>query len=296
MTGPLLLPLPGAEALAARIAKACGFACGALDTRRFPDREHYVRLAFDPRGRNVIIVGDLPGPDDRFITLAFVADALRELGASHVGLVAPYLGYLRQDARFKPGEAVSSRSFARLVSGLVDDLVTIDPHLHRIGGLEAIYTIPTLVVHAAPLIGRWIAREIRHPLVVGPDAESRQWATEIASHAGAPCVILEKQRLGDREVRIQLPDLAPFRGLQPVVVDDIASSGRTLVAACAALETEGFPRAVCAVVHALFADQALAGLAGAAARVVSTDTISHPTNAIPISPLIAAALTEQAVP
>lgn len=284
MTAPLLLPLPGAEALAARIAQASGFACDALDTRRFPDGEHYVRLAFDPRGRKVIIVGDLPGPDERFITLAFVADALRELGASRIGLVAPYLGYLRQDARFKPGEAVSSRSFARLVSGLVDNLLTVDPHLHRISRLNDIYTIPTHVLHAAPLIGQWIAREVRDPLIVGPDTESRQWAAEIASHAAAPFVILEKQRLGDREVRIQLPDLAPYRSRQPVVVDDIASSGRTLIAASAALEAQGFPRAVCVVVHALFADQALAAVTGATARVVSTDTLPHPTNAISIAP------------
>lgn len=296
MTGPVLLPLPGAEAFTDRLVQAGGLGRGAMETRRFPDGEHYVRLSFDPAGCSILIVGEMPGPDDRFLTLAFVADALRDLGARRIGLVAPYLGYLRQDARFLSGEAVTSRSFARLLAGLVDDLVTVDPHLHRFATLDALYTIPARTLHAAPLMGQWIAREIRHPLVIGPDAESRQWACEVAAHAGAPLAVLDKQRLGDRDVRIRLPDLAPFAGRQPVLVDDIAASGRTLVAASAALRDRGFAPPVCVVVHALFGGDAFAAVSAVAGRVVSTDTIAHPTNAIPVAPLIAKALSETGAP
>lgn len=290
MTARLLLPLPGAEGFAQQLARAGGFELAELATRRFPDGERYVRLGFNPLGRSVDIVADLSRADDQFLTLAFVSDTLRELGAAEIGLVAPYLGYMRQDARFEPGEAITSRTFARLVSGLVDRLVTVDPHLHRFSALDELYAIPAITLHAAPLIGDWIAREVKRPLVIGPDSESEQWASDVAARAGAPYAVLSKQRFGDREVRVTTPDMTPYAGRQPVLIDDIASSGRTLVAASAALQAQGFAAPVCVVVHAIFGGDALARVSRAAARVVSTDTIEHPTNGISVAPLIARVL------
>ncbi|HEX7946002.1 MAG TPA: ribose-phosphate pyrophosphokinase [Phenylobacterium sp.] len=288
----LLLALPGNEAFAARLAVAGGFDRAALDTRRFPDGERYVRIDSDVSGRVVDLVCTLAQPDDKFLTLAFVADTLRDLGAAEVNLVAPYLGYMRQDTRFRPGEAVTSRTFARLLSGLVDRLITIDPHLHRIGRLEEIYGVPCDVLHAAELLGAWVGREMAAPLIVGPDAESAQWASEIAARAGAPFVVLEKQRFGDTEVRVRLPDLRAHAGRRPVLVDDVASSGRTLLAAADGLRAQGFATPVCVVVHPLFAGDALERLSQVSERVVSTDTIEHPTNGISIVSLVAAKLGE----
>jgi ribose-phosphate pyrophosphokinase len=284
----LLLPLPGSEAFAARLAQAGGFDLAALAFRRFPDGERYVRIDADPSGRAVDVL--CAQADDQFLTLAFAADALRDLGAREVGLVAPYLGYMRQDARFRPGEAVTARTFARLVSSTVDRLATVDPHLHRFARLEDLYDIPCQALSAAPLIGDWIAREVAAPLIVGPDAESEQWAAGIAGRAGAPWAVLAKQRFGDREVQVSVPDLGRHAGRQPVLIDDVASSGRTLVAASAALRRQGFPPPVCIVVHAVFAEDAFARVTAAAARVVSTNTLVHPSNGIDVAPLIAASL------
>ena len=293
MSRRILLPLPGAGAFAERLALAGGFELGQQATRRFPDGERYLRLGFNPAGRAVDIVGELSRADDQFLTLAFAADTLRELGAREVGLVAPYLGYMRQDARFQPGEALTSRTFARLVSGLVDRLVTVDPHLHRFGALSELYAVPSVTLHAAPLIGDWIAREVDAPLVIGPDAESEQWASQVAGRANAPFAVLSKQRFGDRDVQITLPEPGLHAGRQPVLIDDIASSGRTLVAASAALQRRGFPPPVCVVVHAIFGEDALLRVTQAATRVVSTDTIAHETNAISVAPLIADLLVQQ---
>lgn len=294
MTGRLLLPLPGSEPFAGRLATAGGFELGRLEFRRFPDGERYLRILADPAGRPVDIL--CSNADEQFLSLAFVADAVRDLGASEVTLVAPYLGYMRQDARFRPGEAVTSRTFARLVSSVVDRLVTVDPHLHRYEALEEIYDIPCTVLRSAPLIGDWIARETSAPLVIGPDAESEQWAAGIAARAGAPCVVLTKRRHGDREVEITLPDLSGHAGRQPVLVDDIASSGRTLVAASAALRQQGFAPPLCVVVHAVFAGQAFHEVSAAAARTVSTDTLAHASNAITVAPMIAEALASLSPP
>ena len=170
----LTLALPGNEDLARGIAQACGSEAGRIETRRFPDGESYVRLHGEPADRIVDVICTLAHPDPQFLLLAFAADAARELGAQEVNLIAPYLAYMRQDKRFHDGESVTSRSFARLVSSTFDKLLTVDPHLHRYPTLSAVYTIPTITLHAAPLLADWIANHVEEPLIVGPDEESEQ--------------------------------------------------------------------------------------------------------------------------
>ena len=235
----LIFPLPGNQAFAEQLAAAVDGELGSIETRRFPDGECYVRLHGDPRGRAVDLVCTLAQPDLQFLSLVFAADAARELGASEVNLVAPYLAYMRQDKRFNPGESVTSLSFARLLSSTFDALLTSDPHLHRHPTLSALYTIPTATLHAAPLLADWIAANVEAPLIVGPDEESEQWAGAIAARIGAPHVVLRKTRHGDRSVQIAAPDLGAHRDRSPVLVDDIASSGRTLAVAAQALREQG---------------------------------------------------------
>lgn len=285
----LILPLPGNEAFAERLARIGGAQLVGLETRQFPDGESYVRVMADVAGRAVDVVCTLVRPDEAFLRLAFVADALRDLGAVEVNLIAPYLAYLRQDARFQPGEAISSRSFARLICGLFDRLITVDPHLHRFPELETIYTIPCATLHAAPLLADWIGAQVAAPLIIGPDIESEQWVRAVAERVGAPHVVLTKQRLGDRDVRVSLPDLGAHRGRKAVLLDDIASSGRTLVAAARALALQGFDPPVCVVVHALFGAGAFQEVSAVVDRIVSTDSVPHSSNAIWLAPLIAKA-------
>jgi ribose-phosphate pyrophosphokinase len=287
----LILPLPGDEALAATLARLTGAELGRLEHRRFPDGETYLRLLSEVAGREVVLVATLVDPDRKVLPLIFAARTARELGATRVTLVAPYLAYMRQDKAFHPGEAVTSSQFAALLSHEVDRLITVDPHLHRHTDLSEIYSIPAEALHAAPLIADWIARNVPAPLIVGPDAESAQWARAIAG--AAPSVVLQKRRAGDREVAISFPDLAPFSGRQPVLVDDVAASGQTLIRACEGLVARGFPRPVCVVVHPIFAGDAYAGLSAIAARIISTDTAPHPSNAISVAPLIARSLGAQ---
>jgi len=138
MRPPLIVALPGTEALAAQLANGLEGELAAAEFHRFPDGERYIRFDTPPAGRSVVLVCTLDRPDEKFLTLAFAAGSARDLGASRIGLVAPYLAYMRQDKAFKPGEAVTSVHFARLLSQSVDWLVTIDPHLHRLSALDAV--------------------------------------------------------------------------------------------------------------------------------------------------------------
>jgi ribose-phosphate pyrophosphokinase len=290
----LFLPMPGnetlAKSLAKSLAKRTAGELGVLETRRFPDGESYVRLRSDVSGRDVAIVCTLAHPDEQFLRLVFTARAARELGAASVTLIAPYLAYMRQDIRFHPGEAITSSCFAGLISGAVDRLITVDPHLHRHKALAEIYSIPAAALHAAPLLAEWIARETERPVIIGPDIESEQWVSQVAGLAGAPYLVLRKERHGDRDVDIALPDLDAWRDRQPVLIDDIVSSGRTMIGACEGLLRQGLPKPACLAVHALFEEAAYDRLSELARIVVSTDTIPHPTNGISVAALIAEAL------
>lgn len=288
----LLMAMPENEKLASALATRLGCELGHIETRQFPDGETYLRLVTNPEGRNAAVVCTLDRPNDKLLSLIFAAATARELRASKVGLVSPYLAYMRQDRRFNPGEAVTSRQVARLLSDAFDWLVTVDPHLHRYGSLREVYSIPTQVVHAAPLISRWIRMNVADPLIIGPDSESEQWVAAVAKDAGAPHSVLEKTRRGDRNIEIKLNDFDQWRGRTPVLVDDIVSTGRTMLEAVRLLEEQGWPAPVCIAVHGLFADQADGLLAGAGARVVTSNSVPHTTNGMDLTGLLADAINQ----
>jgi len=286
-----MLAFPADLALAAAVASRLGVRMGSLQWRHFPDRESLVTIDEDIVGTEVVLFCSLDDADRKALPLWFAAATARELGARRVGLVAPYLAYLRQDARFEAGQAISARPFARFLEKAVDWLVTVDAHLHRIEALGQVFRIPALNVAAAPLLADWIRREVAKPFLIGPDSESAQWVAKVAAQAGAPFEILRKTRLGDREVEVSLPDRARLRGHTPVLVDDIASTGRTLVEALRHLRQLQLPPAVCVVTHALFVEGACEALRDAGAgRLASTDSIAHASNAIRLDGVIASAV------
>lgn len=288
---PLLFALEDGHPLLGPLCHGLGAEPGQLERRRFPDGESYLRLLGEVAGRPCLVLADLSRPDDKFLPLCFLCDTLRELGATRVGLVTPYLCYLRQDARFRPGEALSSHSFARLLSPRIDWLVTVDPHLHRIHRLDEIYSVPSTVVHAAPLLADWL-RDRREPLLlVGPDAESEQWVSALAKASGLPHVVGEKVRRGDRQVAVRLPDLSAYRRHGALILDDVIASGRTLLSCLQALRAQGMEPVDCAAVHGLFADDIEAELARSGLRRLLTGNgVAHPSNAIDLTPALLPAI------
>lgn len=289
---PLLYALPGNEAFAARLCTALDFDLGEIEHRQFPDGETYLRLGTPPAGRPVGLICTLDRPDAKFLPLVFAAATAKRLGAANVGLVAPYLCYLRQDKEFHQGEAVTSATFGQMLSGVIDWLVTVDPHLHRYASLGEVYTVPSRVVAAAPLLAAWIAANVVDPILIGPDSESKQWVAEVARLASAPFQVLTKERNGDRQVKISTPDARTLRGRSPVLVDDIVSSAQTMIEAARQMASFGGPAPVCVAVHALFAGDSYRKLEGVAAKVATTDTVPHPSNSMGVAPAIGEAVRE----
>jgi ribose-phosphate pyrophosphokinase len=290
MTQPLIVSLPGNELLCDSLVTLLSGCKLDAEIRRFPDEEAYLRVDADVAGRSVAMACTLDRPDGKMLQLLFLARLLRELGAARLGLVAPYLSYMRQDRRFKTGEAVTSNYFADMLSDSVDWLVTVDPHLHRHHAMSELYGIDVSVVHASSEVSRWIAANVDRPVLVGPDEESAQWVRAVAEAASAPWIVLDKSRHGDREVEISVPDLSAWRSHTPVLVDDIISTARTMIETARKIAAAGLERPVCVGLHAVFAQGSLDGLAPVVAKVVTCNTIPHATNGIDIHPLVAQAI------
>lgn len=288
---PVLFDLHVAAGLARRLADALQADMGEIERRQFPDGESYVRLGSVVDGRDVILLCSLDRPDAKALPLLFAADAARAQGARSVGLAAPYLAYMRQDKAFRPGEAVSSRTFARLLSDRFDWLATLDPHLHRYPSLESLYAVRAVAGTAARPIAAWIRGNVERPVLIGPDEESAQWVERIAALADAPSALFRKERRGDFDVSLSADRVKIPSGATPVLVDDIASSARTMMEAVLTLREQGHAPPCCVAVHAIFAGDAYDRLLEVGpARIVSTNSVAHPTNLIDISEPLAEAV------
>ncbi len=279
------------RAAAGRLAEAAGVEAAPIERHRFPDDELRLRLpAALPE--TVVLFRSLQRPNEKLVELLLVARSARQRGVERVALVCPYLAYMRQDIAFNPGEVVSQQVIGGFLADLFDDVITLDPHLHRIDTLdEAIPVRHAVALSGAPLLGELIAARRDDPLLVGPDEESAQWVAQAAEPHGWAYGVCHKVRSGDRQVRIALPaDLDP-RGRAVVLVDDMASSGRTVARAAEALLGKGAASVDVAVTHALFADDAIDVVTAAGVgEVWSTDSVTHASNAVAVAPMVAQAM------
>jgi ribose-phosphate pyrophosphokinase len=289
----VVISMPGNESLADQLAAALVLDRVAATVRHFPDGESHVRVDGAVQGRQALIVCTLDRPDAKLVPLFLLAHALREGGAVSVGLVAPYLAYMRQDRQFHPGETISAVHVSGWIARNLDWLVTVDPHLHRIADLAQVYPIPTRVVHAAPDLAAWVRANVRQPLLIGPAEENAHWVRDVARGADAPFVVLTKDRRGDRDVVVSVPEVERWRTHTPVLVDDIVSTARTMIETVGHLRRAGLAAPVCVAVHAIFAQSAFEDLrAAGAADIVSCDTIVHPSNRIALATAIGAGVRE----
>jgi ribose-phosphate pyrophosphokinase len=289
---PILFDLFGEHPLARGIADQLHCSLGSFTLRDFPDRETYLQLHDDLRDRHVIVLASLDDPNPKLAPLIFLAETARAAGAAKVGLCTPYLAYMRQDTRFNAGEAITSDYYAKLLSTYFDWLVTVDPHLHRHASLAEIYSIPTQVVHATQAIARWIKQNVSDALLIGPDIESTQWLQAISNVSGMPYQVLQKQRHGDTQVELSTPAFTIEAKQTPVIIDDIISTGGTMMAVLQHLQALKSKPAICLGIHAILAGDTYERLLRAgAARVITCNSITHVSNAIDLTDAIVEGMT-----
>ena len=278
------------DAPAARLAAQMGVRYAKVAVHRFPDGESRVTVPV-PLPAHVALCRSLDHPNDKLVETILAAEAARRNGARSISLIAPYLCYMRQDVAFHPGEAVSQQIVGGWLAERFDAVVTVDPHLHRVATLaEAVPAATAIALSAAALFGAYLREREPDALLVGPDEESAQWLAAATRDHRFETTVCRKRRRGDREVSIDIPDVA-MTGRAVVLVDDMASTGTTLAVAARRCLELGAVAVDVLVVHGLFVGDAVADLRRAGVRHVwSTDSVLHPTNALPLAPLLASAM------
>jgi ribose-phosphate pyrophosphokinase len=287
--------LPSSAGAARRLADRLGLACQDIAVHRFPDEE--LRVTVAPAAATTIVFATLDHPNDKLLALLFASEALRRGGAKRLVLAAPYLCYMRQDTAFHQGEAISQKVIGWLLAGAVDRVVTVDAHLHRTKNIGDVFPgIEADDLSAMPAIAQALQASSFDPatIVVGPDEESRPWVSDLAGRLGMQHAVARKTRRSDRSADIRFADPSLFAGRPALLVDDIVSSGGTLMACAKVLHAAGATTIDAIVVHALFAPELVGKLFEAGIRSVkSTDSVPHPSNAIALDGVLAEVLRKE---
>jgi ribose-phosphate pyrophosphokinase len=291
----LLLAFDDESDLAQRLATALACPLVVIGRHSFPDGE--TRLRLPPQlPERVLLLRGLQQPNAKLTELLLAAAGARELGARHVTLLSPYLAYMRQDAAFSPGEVVSQKHLGALLAASFDAVVTVDPHLHRVPTMDAV--VPGrrgIALTAAPLLGTYIAQHVPNAMLLAPDEEAGQWVRLAAQASGLEHTVCHKQRLGDHDVQVAMPG-AEVLGRAVVILDDVASTGRTLAAAARGALSQGAATVDVAVTHALFVGDALRAVHAAGVRHVwSSDSVPHGSNVVSVVPLLVSGLSSLSV-
>lgn len=268
------------------LAGALGLPCHTIQRHRFPDGENKLTLPTN-LPEQVIFCRSLDHPNEKLLELLLAAKTARNLGAKTLTLVAPYLSYMRQDIAFNPGEVVSQTIIGSFLAELFDIVITVDPHLHRIDRLEqAVPATHAITLSATALMAEYLLERLDNPILLGPDMEAEQWVSAVAKPNQWDYAVCEKIRRGDRDVEISLPDIN-LENRTVVIVDDVASSGKTLAVAAAQCIANNVRQVDVLVTHALFSGDVKQDLRRAGVRHIwSTDSVSHESNVIPLCGLL----------
>lgn len=279
-----IIPGNSARGLAARIAAELGCKVTSCEFKRFPDGELYTRIVDDVKDEELVIVQSIRADSD-LICLLQLIDAVEEAGKTKV--VIPYLGYARQDKKFKPGEAIFVRAIARSISaaGVVDTIYVVNVHNKAV--LKH-FDVDTKALDAAPLIGDYVAKKgIAHPVIIGPDEGATELAKAVATPRSFDYDVLAKKRISSEEVVIKPKELS-VEGKNVVIVDDIISTGGTISKAASLLKAQKANDIYVACVHGVFVQNAISRMHNVGVKeIIATDTIESEFSKVSVAKMVA---------
>jgi len=268
-----------------------------VEIKEFPDSELYVRVPIDVKQKEVIYVNSLqPNPNRSLIETILTLDAIKKQNPRSIIAVIPYLAYARQDEMFNPGEAVSIFTVADMFKSLnVDEVITVDMHLHRITEPSKVFGSKFMNITGVHEIAEFIKRHYKfsNAVVIGPDEEARQWASIVAEDLNIDYGVFTKKRLSGREVQVE--GKVDIKGKDAIIIDDIISTGGTIIEASKLLKNLGANDIYVACVHPLLVEGAYYRLVEQNFKaIIGTDTVLSPISFVDIHPAIAEALSKLA--
>jgi ribose-phosphate pyrophosphokinase len=284
----LIIGGSASQNLAAQIAREINEPLCPLETHKFPDGERYVRIKGD-LDKNVVVVQSTGYPqDENLLELFLILKTLQELDIDSLRVVIPYFGYGRQEKSFNQGEAISASVIASLIE-FCGATEVISVNLHE-EGIRNLFNIPTNNLSAMPSIADHISRFIEDPLILAPDHGALGFAKSIGEILGCDADYLEKRRLSPEKVETMTKSLN-VKGRDVVIIDDIISTGGTIVNAAQMLKKNGASNIIVSCVHPILVDDALLKIFAAGAdKVVGTNTLKSEVSEISVAKLVAKTL------
>lgn len=284
---------PGSLNLAQKISESLNLPLVKIKTKRFPDGEFYIKFEENIAGENLLIVQSLyPPQDSRIMELFLILHTARDLGAETMRVFVPYLAYSRQDERYLEGECLSAAMIAEIVESLgADALYTIDVHNENV---LKMYRIPVYNLTASGELARYFAKKgLENPLVIAPDDEdlAKRRAKYAAKILNAEWDALEKRRDRYTGEIITFAKNLNVCGRDALIIDDIISTGKTVMNAAKILKDQGARRVFVGASHALLVgDSVKIIMESGVEEIVGTDSVVNEYAKVSVSPIIVKAL------
>ncbi len=279
----IIIECSGAKHITRKIAKKAKKPYSKLEIKKFPDNEIDIRFSKNIYKKNIIFVQSFyDNLNEKIIETLFAGHTAKDLHARKVNLIALYFPYLRKDKRFKSNECISAEVMGKLFS-VFDRIYIVEPHLHRIKNINKLFSKGKRVTVVSDIVD--YVKKIRNPVLIGPDMESMQWADSVAKLLNKKAHVLRKKRLSSRKVKIKVPKI-DIKNRNIVVIDDIISTGHTMLETVKGLKKLEPKRIYCICFHGIFVENALEKLKKHA-EVISCNTIPNKVSKIDISKTIA---------
>jgi ribose-phosphate pyrophosphokinase len=281
----VVIACSGARHISKEFAKKLNAEYSELQMERFPDGELDIKFLKELKGKRVILIQSFYGDvQEKIVETLFAGHTAKDLKAKKVELLALYFPYLRKDKRFTKGECVSIEVMDKLFR-IFNKVYVIDPHLHRIKEIKKILK-KGVRLSAVPVIAEHIKKlNLKNMFFIGPDIESKQWAAETAKLLDSESSIFQKTRYGPRKVKVKIAGKVDIENKNVVIIDDIISSGHTMLQAVRELKKLKPKKIYCIGIHGLFMEDSLKKLKKEAI-VLSTNTVPSKVSKINIADVI----------
>lgn len=266
------------EPLAQNIAKELNTTLGKREIARFSDGEIRPWIQETVRDKTVFVIQSFSQPLSEYIMeCILIADAIKRGAPKRMVGIIPYFGYARQDKQHRIGEPVSARVIAKLLEVVpFHEVITMDLHNDAIVGF---FRIPVVHLSALFLIGNYLqSKELEHVCIVSPDVGGVKRARNLALMLNVPIVVMEKKRnLDSTDESETYQIIGDVEGKHAIIIDDIISTGETIVHSVDALKKAGVDKVTVCATHGILSKEAKYNLSHAPVEeIIITDTINHP--------------------
>lgn len=250
---------------------------GNIEIGRFSDGEIDIHVKDDVNNSNVFIIQSNSAPvNDNIIELSLIADAIKRSGAQKITAVIPYFGYSRKEKQSRPGEPISAKVVADLiVSSGISKVVCLDLHSDAIVGF---FNVPVIYLSALEVLANRVKMEkIKNPIVVSPDVGGVKRARNFANLLNAPLVVIEKHRSIDKRDQMEVLSMSgEIKGDTAIIIDDVISTGSTIIESASALKAKGVKKIIVCATHGVLVGSAIENLQKSQIdKVFITDSIER---------------------